>query len=106
MWLVRRVSRVVPRRVTGDASTADGAPGAGERELNRGVEMAAVVGVVVVLGLLLDRVLGTTPWCTVVGTCWAIVAQFLKLRYAYAASIDAAAARRASAATAHQRGAA
>lgn len=104
MSLVRQVSRVVPRRVSAAAATPGGATTASERELNRGIEMAAVVGVVVVLGLLLDRMLGTTPWCTVVGACWAIVAQFLKLRYAYAASIDAAAARRASAATAHQRG--
>ena len=93
--LVRRVSRVVPRRVPATA---------GERELNRGVEMAAVVGVLVGLGVLLDRAIGTTPWCTVGAALWASVAQFVKLRYAYGASLDAAAVRRAASATAHQRG--
>jgi F0F1-type ATP synthase assembly protein I len=92
---MRRVSRVVPRRVPETA---------GERELNRGVEMAAVVGVLVAIGIVADRALGTTPWCTVGAALWASIAQFVKIRYAYSASLAAAAARRATSATAHQRG--
>jgi F0F1-type ATP synthase assembly protein I len=75
------------------------------RELNRGLgdalsrafEFAATLGVCVVIGLLLDNRFGTTPWITIGLSIFCLVAQFVKLWYAYDAEMKRHEAKRAAA---------
>jgi F0F1-type ATP synthase assembly protein I len=69
--------------------------------LGRGMDFALVVAVFFGVGWLLDRVLGTSPWCTVALVIIGFVGQFVKMYYEYSATMERLEAARASKATAH-----
>lgn len=66
-----------------------------QRELHRGFgdalarsfEFAATLGIFTVVGYLIDRALGTVPWCTVALALFCLVGQFIKFWYVYDADM-------------------
>ena len=56
--------------------------------LGTGIDFALVVLVFVGVGALLDRAIGTWPWCTVTLVVLAFVGQFAKLYYRYTATME------------------
>jgi ATP synthase protein I len=68
--------------------------------MTRGAEIAGTVLVVVLLGFVLDRWLGTTPWLMLSLVVLAVVAQFVKLYYVYNAQMTDLEAQRREAARA------
>lgn len=68
--------------------------------MTRGAEIAGTVLVVMLLGIGLDRWLGTTPWLMLSLVVLAVVAQFVKLYYVYNAQMTDLEAQRREAARA------
>jgi len=69
---VSLIPKPAPLRAAGDSSS-------------NGAEMAAAVAVFLVVGLLVDSWLGTSPGFTLGLTLFASVGQFVKMRLAYSA---------------------
>lgn len=56
--------------------------------LGNGMDFALVILVFVGIGALLDRAIGTWPWCTVSLVIIGFVGQFARLYYAYTATME------------------
>ena len=56
--------------------------------LGRGMELALTIGLFLVLGLLLDHWLGTSPVFTIVLLLLAAIGSFTRMRYTYEASMQ------------------
>jgi len=63
-------------------------PAHSDSNLARGMDLALTIGAFAVLGILLDRWLGTTPVCTIVGILIASIGQFVRMKYAYDATME------------------
>jgi len=72
---VRLIPKSAPPRFSADSSS-------------NGAEMAAAVAVFLVVGLLLDSWLGTSPWFTLALTLFAAVGQFVKMWFTYSARMN------------------
>lgn len=70
--------------------------------LGRGMDFALVVAVFFGVGWVLDRVLGTSPWCTIMLVVLGFVGQFVKMYYEYSATMERLEAERIRKRTAHQ----
>ncbi len=68
-----------------------------DSNLARGMDLAFTLGVFLVAGLLLDRWLGTAPVCTIAGIVIASVGQFVRMKYAYDATMEQLEAERRAA---------
>lgn len=74
----------------------DGDPGSGDDTLGRGMEIALTVGLFTLIGWLLDRWLGIFPVLTIALVVFACAGMFVKLRYAYEATMQRHEAERAA----------
>lgn len=68
-----------------------------DSNLARGMDLALTVGVFAVIGVLLDRWLGTAPLCTIAAIVIVSVGQFVRMKYAYDAAMEQLEAERRAA---------
>ena len=73
----------------------DDGPGSGDDTLGRGMEIALTVGLFTVLAWQLDNWLGIFPVSTIAHVVVACVGMFVRLRYAYEATMQRHEAERA-----------
>jgi F0F1-type ATP synthase assembly protein I len=69
-----------------------------DRHLAQGMDVALTIALFVVVGVLLDNVLGTAPVCTIVLIVLSAVGQFIRMKYTYDATMEQLEAERRSAA--------
>ena len=70
--------------------------------LGRGPEMAISVLVFTVIGLVVDRMVGTTPLFTIGLVVFSVIGNFARLYYTYGTHIEALAEQRLQGTTSHQ----
>jgi len=70
--------------------------------LGRGPEMAISVLVFTVIGLVVDKTMGTTPLFTIGLVVFSVVGNFARLYYTYGTHIEALAEQRLQGTTSHQ----
>ena len=68
--------------------------------MSRGMEIAGTTAVFFLLGFVLDRVVGTTPWLMIAFVLLGVIGQFARSYYVYNAAMDEHQRRRAAAAQA------
>ena len=69
----------------------------GDDTLGRGMDMALTMAAFIVLGALVDRWLGTLPVFTIVLLSLAAIGSFIRMKYAYFATMDRLEAERLAA---------
>jgi len=70
--------------------------------LGRGPEMAISVLVFTVIGLVVDRTVGTTPLFTIGLVVFSVIGNFARLYYTYGTHIEALTEQRLQGTTSHQ----
>lgn len=78
--------QLIPSNRSVERTSSARAAGGGET-MGKGFELVVVLVVFCGLGWLLDRALGTSPWCVVAFAVFGMVGQFVRMWYAYDAEM-------------------